>query len=81
MPADVDVVEGRAIEWADGYLRDTYKSAPPAARDALERLGTGQPIDPSPEVRRWLSKRYLLTSDDRLAVPLFAAWLAHHALA
>jgi hypothetical protein len=32
--ADVQAVEGRAMEWAESYFRDTYKSAPTVAHDA-----------------------------------------------
>src|SRR5207237_9528236 len=32
--SDVQAVDGRAIEWAESYFRDTYKSAPTVARDA-----------------------------------------------
>ena len=78
--ADVQAVEGRAIEWAETYFRDMYKNAPPAARETLDRLSQRQPIEPSPATRRWLSQRYLLTPDDRLAIPIFASWIEHYAL-
>ena len=77
---DVQAVEGRAIEWAESYFRDTYKSAPPAARDAIGRLAQGEAADLMPVARRWLAQRYLLTPDDRLAIPAFGAWIEHHAL-
>jgi len=79
--ADVAAVEGRAIEWAEPYFRDMYKSAPASAREALDQLGhhlSDVPAEVSPAARRWLTQRYLLTPDDRLAVPLFGAWLSHH---
>jgi hypothetical protein len=78
--ADVQAVEGRAIERAETYFRDTFKSAPELARDALGHLALGEPVDLTPAARRWLTQRYLLTPDDRLAIPIFGAWIAHHAL-
>ena len=77
---DVQAVEGRAIEWAESYFRDTYKSAPAAAGDAIGRLAQGEPVDLTPTARRWLAQRYLLTPGDRLAIPVFGAWIEHHAL-
>jgi hypothetical protein len=77
---DVEAVEGRAIEWAEGYFRDMYRSAPDASRQALARLCQGQPVDLSPATRRWLAQRYLLAPDDGLGVPVFGAWIEHHAL-
>jgi len=77
--ADIATVEERAIEWAEPYFRDMYKSAPTAAREALDHLSQG-PADLSPVARRWLSQRYLLTPADQLAVPLFGAWISHHAI-
>ncbi len=80
MVDDVQAVEGRAIEWAETYFRDAYRSAPAPARDALARLIQGQTPDLSPLARRWLMQRYLLTPDDRLSIPLFGAWIEHHVL-
>jgi hypothetical protein len=77
---DVRAVEGRAIEWAEAYFRDMFKSAPEPTREILARLAQGQAIEIAPAARRWLSHRYLLTSGDRLAVPVFGAWIEHHAL-
>jgi hypothetical protein len=77
---DVQAVEGRAIEWAETYFRDAYRSAPEVAREALAHLIQGQATDLTPLARRWLTQRYLLTPDDRLAIPLFGAWIEHHAL-
>jgi hypothetical protein len=74
--ADVQAVESRAIEWAESYFRDMYKSAP----EGLGRLARGEAGDLTPAARRWLTQRYLLTSDDRLAIPVFGAWIEHHAL-
>ncbi|MBI1786339.1 MAG: hypothetical protein HYR60_02155, partial [Acidobacteria bacterium] len=62
------------------YFRDTYKSAPEAERQALAGLAEGGASPLAPAARRWLMQRYLLTPDDRLAVPLFASWIGHHAL-
>jgi len=78
--AGVRAVEGRVIEWAESYFRDTYKSAPEAAREAFSRLSQGEPANLTPTARRWLAQRYLLTPDDRLSVPVFGAWIEHHAL-
>jgi hypothetical protein len=78
--ADVQAVEGRAIEWAESYFRDTYKSAPTAAHDALAGLARGKAVDLTPAARRWLTQRYLLTPGDRLAIPVFGAWVEHHAM-
>ena len=78
--ADVQAVEGRAIEWAEGYFRDTYKSAPELVREAIGRLARGEPVVLASATRRWLAQRYLLTSEDRLAIPVFGAWIEHHAL-
>jgi hypothetical protein len=78
---DVAAVEERAIEYAEPYFRDMYKSAPIAAREALDHLGqclSQSPAELSPAARRWLTRRYLLTAGDRLSVPLFGAWIAHH---
>ena len=71
---------GRAIEWAESYFRDTYKSAPTAAHDALAGLARGKAVDLTPAARRWLTQRYLLTPGDRLAIPVFGAWVEHHAM-
>jgi hypothetical protein len=78
--ADVQAVEGRAMEWAESYFRDTYKSAPPFAHDALAGLACGKAPDLAPAARRWLTQRYLLTSDDHLSIPIFGAWVEHHAM-
>ena len=78
--SDVQAVEGRAIEWAEGYFRDMYTWAPEAVREALGLLARGETIDLAPTTRRWLAQQYLLTSNDRLAVPVFGAWIEHHAL-
>jgi hypothetical protein len=78
--ADVKAVEGRAIEWAEGYFRDTYKNAPEGARGALDRLSQGQGVELAAGTRRWLAQRYLLTADDQLAIPVFGAWIENYAL-
>lgn len=78
--ADVQAVEGRVIEWAEGYFRDTYKSAPEAVRETIGRLARGEAVVLASATRRWLTQRYLLTSEDRLAIPVFGAWVEHHAL-
>lgn len=78
--ADVQAVEGRAIEWAESYFRDTYKSAPTVAQDALASLAQGPAVDLTPAARRWLTQRYLLTPGDRLAIPVFGAWVEHHSM-
>ena len=80
---DIAAVEERAIEWAEPYFRDMYKSAPGPVRQALDHLShhlNETPADLSPAARRWLTRRYLLTPDDRLSVPLFGTWIAHHAI-
>lgn len=77
---DVETVEVRAIEWAEPYFRDAHRSVPPEARDALARLARDGDTLLTPLARRWLAQRYLLTPDDRLAIPLFGAWIEHHAL-
>jgi hypothetical protein len=77
---DVAAVESRVFEWAEGYFRDMYRSAPERARDALADLSQGKPVELSPATRRWLAQRYLLTPDDRLAIPIFGAWIEHYAL-
>ena len=78
--ADVPAVEGRAMEWAESYFRDTYKSAPTVAHDALAGLAQGNAVDLTPAARRWLTQRYLLTPGDRLAIPVFGAWVEHHSM-
>jgi hypothetical protein len=78
--ADVQAVEGRAIEWAESYFRDTYKNAPTAAHDALAGLAQGKAAGLTPAARRWLTQRYLLTPGDRLAIPVFGAWVEHHSM-
>jgi len=78
--ADVHAVEGRAMEWAESYFRDTYKNAPAFAQDALAGLAQGKAVDLTPAARRWLVQRYLLTSDDGLAIPVFGAWVEHYAM-
>lgn len=78
--SDVDAVEVRAIEWVEPYFREAYRSAPEAAREALMTLSQGSSMELAPVARRWMAQRYLLDSEDRLAVPLFGVWIAHHAL-
>ena len=78
--SDVQAVEGRAIEWAESYFRDLYKWTPEAVREALVRLAREETVALAPATRRWLAQQYLLTSEDRLAIPVFAAWIEHHAL-
>jgi hypothetical protein len=78
--ADVQAIEARAIEWAGSYFGDMYKSAPKAAQIALGALAQDRTADLSPPVRPWLAQRYLLTAENRLAIPLFGAWIEHHAL-
>ena len=75
---DVATVEDRVIEWAEPYFRDLYRKAPPAAVDALADMAEGgkRPVDAA--ARRWLDQQYLLTADDRLSVPVFGSWIAHH---
>ena len=73
-------METRAIEWAEGYFRDMFRWAPETVREALWRMARGEPGEMTPAARRWLAQRYLLTGDDRLAVPLFGTWIEHHAL-
>jgi len=75
---DVNAVEIRAVEWAGPFFQDTYKSAPAAVQTLLGNLAIGKPVGLAPPARRWLTQRYLLTDDDRLAVPLFGAWIQHH---
>ena len=77
---DLTAVEGRAIEWAEPYFRDAHRNAPPEAREALARLAREHAAVLTPVARRWLAQRYLLTPDDRLAIPVFGAWIEHHAL-
>jgi hypothetical protein len=78
--ADVGAVELRAIEWAEPYFREAYRTAPEPAREALGRLSHGQAIALSTIAQRWLTQRYLLTPGGQLAIPVFGAWIAHHAL-
>jgi hypothetical protein len=49
-------------------------------RDTLGCLAQQRSGDLSPAGRRWLTQRYLITADDQIAVPVFGAWIAHHAL-
>jgi hypothetical protein len=76
---DVQAVEARAIESAEPYFRDMYRSAPEAARQALDQLTLAPARALSPASRRWLTQRNLLDSGDRLAIPLFGAWIRHYA--
>lgn len=57
-----------------------YKSAPEVAREVLSRLSQGEPPNLTPVARRWLAQRYLLSPDDHLSIPVFGAWIEHHAL-
>jgi hypothetical protein len=68
-----------AIDWAEPYFRDMHKDAPLETRDALARLAHGELVELSPRTRRWLAQRYLLTPEDRLAIPFFASWIEHFA--
>lgn len=77
---DVDAVVGKAFEWADSFFRDTHRHAPPEAREVLDAFARGAQPHIPPAGRRWLTRRCLLTADDRLAVPLFADWIGYHAL-
>ena len=74
---DVKEVGVRAVEWAGPFFQDTYKSAPAAVQAMLGNLALGKPVDVTPSARRWLTQRYLVTDDDGLAIPLFAAWIQH----
>jgi hypothetical protein len=78
--ADVEAIEGRALEWAEGYFRDLYRWAPEPVRAVLGCLARGETAAITPPARRWLERQYLLTPDDRLAVPLLGKWIEHHAL-
>lgn len=77
---DVDAVKEGVIEWAEPYFRDMYNNAPAPASQALDQLAQGQSPELAPATRRWLNQRYLLTNHDRLAIPIFGAWLKFHAL-
>ena len=77
---DIDAVKERAMEWAEPFFRDSYRSAPPAARRVLSDMIAGRFTEIPASARRWLSRRYLLTPEDRLSIPLFGAWLEHNGL-
>ncbi|MBL8240682.1 MAG: hypothetical protein JNM66_24905 [Bryobacterales bacterium] len=77
---DFQALEEKVIEWAEAYFRDMYNAAPAPVREALDQLAQGLPATLAPATRRWLNQRYLLTDQDRLAIPIFGSWLKFHAL-
>ena len=54
---------------------------PPETREALSHLAHCESVTVTPRTIRWLNQRYLLTPEGTLAIPLFASWIEHYALA
>lgn len=73
--ADVAAVQPSVLEWAGSYFADTFRSAPADVQNILLNLSEYRPVHLTPNQRRWLDHRNLLTTNDRLAVPLFGTWI------
>jgi hypothetical protein len=79
--ADVSAVEERVFEHWPSYFRDGYEKAPASAQEALRLLARAGNAPLDERTRRWLQRRCLLTTDDRLRIPAIGAWLRHEGLA
>jgi hypothetical protein len=77
-PADCAAVEPELLDQAGYYLRHLVQSAPAPARAVLDALARGEAIAPEGidgPVRRWLRRRWLLTEDGRLGIPVLGRFL------
>jgi hypothetical protein len=72
---DLPSVEETVLSRWKPYFADTFKSAPPDAREALHALSAGKEPALSTKTRRWLERRCLLTTDDQLRIPVLGAWI------
>jgi hypothetical protein len=72
---DLPFVEETVLSRWKPYFADTFKSAPPDAREALHALAAGKQAAISTKTRRWLERRCLLTRDDQLRIPVLGAWI------
>ncbi|MCP4696301.1 MAG: AAA family ATPase [Gammaproteobacteria bacterium] len=76
---DVEVVEEKALEEAAYYFRDTVKAAPEKAQQALAALAeAGKTLQIDKQTRRWLKRRYLLTDDGKLLIPVLGEWIREY---
>lgn len=77
-PTDCAAVEPELLDQAGYYLRHLVQSAPASARRVLDGLARGEPVDLGTidgPTRRWPQRRWLVTDDGRLGIPVLGAFL------
>lgn len=72
---DVTRVEEDVLTQETYYFRNVFQEAPPAARTALLDLAYARTPTLEAPTRRWLRRRYLLTDEGRLSMPVLGAWI------
>ncbi len=78
---DVTSVEDDALSQGTYYFRDTYNKAPAAARSILEQIACGQTSHhDDPRALRWLKRRYLVSEEGKLGIPVLGAWIREEIL-
>ena len=75
-PEDIAKVEMAVLPKAKpDYLRERYSSAPEGAQRALQALAFDQAPALDRNTRRWLRRRLLIDTKNRLTIPLLGRWI------
>jgi hypothetical protein len=72
---DVPAVEIEALSQGRYYFGNTYKDAPPAAREVLETLARGGESTAAGSTRRWLERRWLIDDRGALRTPVLGRFI------
>jgi hypothetical protein len=73
--SDVEQVEARVLELHRTYFANVLDDSPPDVRRALADLAENKPVRLDARTRRELRNRRLVTSDDRLRIPVLGTWI------
>ena len=72
---DVPQIEKKVLKQARNYFENIYKSTPKPVQTILEQLAFEQAPAIDLPSRRWLKRRYLLNEQEKIAIPVFNAWI------
>jgi hypothetical protein len=72
---DLARVEEDVLTQGAYYFRHTYEASPPEGRKGLEQLASGETPQLSARTRRWMRRRWLITDDDRLQIPVLGTFV------
>lgn len=75
---DIRLIENDICTQASYYFSNIMIEAPSEAREALRGLACNQKVNLTKPVRNWLRRRWLLTNDDRLGIPILGLWIREY---